>query len=328
MPLRIQNKWVWDFWFAQDGADYHIFYLQAPRSLRQEKLRHWHVSIGHAVSQDLRIWQVLPDALKPSPENENVWDNYTIWTGSIIGHRGLWYLFYTGVNRQEKGLVQRIGLATSPDLITWKKHDTNPILEVDPRWYEVLDLDLWHDQAWRDPWVFKLDGRFLAFITARSNSGHHPSGRGVVGHAWSDDLIQWQIGPPVAAPGEFGQLEVPQLVEINGRFYLIFCVGRKEYSQARRIRPDIEQVTGTHYMVADQPLGPYQFLTDKFLLGDASGSRYAGKIIRDPNGHWVLMTSRSWLANGDFAGEIADPLEIEVEQSGLLRVVIPPNFQP
>ena len=48
-------------------------------------------------------------------------------------------MLYTGVNRAEGGLVQRIGLAASDDLVHWDKHPGNPVLEVDPEWYEVLD---------------------------------------------------------------------------------------------------------------------------------------------------------------------------------------------
>jgi beta-fructofuranosidase len=27
MPLRLPDKWVWDFWLARDGEDYHVYYL-------------------------------------------------------------------------------------------------------------------------------------------------------------------------------------------------------------------------------------------------------------------------------------------------------------
>jgi beta-fructofuranosidase len=73
MTLRLPDKWVWDFWLAQDGPDYHIFYLQAPRLLGDPGLRHWNVSIGHAVSPDLRNWRVLPDALHPGSSGD--WDD-------------------------------------------------------------------------------------------------------------------------------------------------------------------------------------------------------------------------------------------------------------
>ena len=77
MALRLPDKWVWDFWLAQDGPDYHTFYLQALRSLQDEKLRHWNVSVGHAVSQNLCDWDILPDALHPS--STEAWDDYTTW---------------------------------------------------------------------------------------------------------------------------------------------------------------------------------------------------------------------------------------------------------
>jgi beta-fructofuranosidase len=213
MALRLPGKWLWDFWLAQDGPDYHVFYLQAPRSLGKQELRHWNVSIGHAVSYDLRKWQVLPDALCPGLAG--AWDDYTTWTGSVIQHDGLWYLFYTGGCWPEQGLIQRIGLATSTDLIRWHKHPATPLISADPRWYELLDLNLWHDQAWRDPWVFRHPERddFHTFITARVNHGP-ADGRGVIAHARSRNLVNWEVLPPVTEPGDFGHLEVPQLTAL------------------------------------------------------------------------------------------------------------------
>jgi beta-fructofuranosidase len=33
VTLRLADRWVWDFWVAREGADYHVFYLKAPREL-------------------------------------------------------------------------------------------------------------------------------------------------------------------------------------------------------------------------------------------------------------------------------------------------------
>lgn len=319
MALQLADKWVWDFWLARDGADHHIFYLQAPKSLGDERQRHWHVSIGHAVSRDLVNWTVLPDALAPSRSDSGQWDDYTTWTGSVIRHQGQWYLFYTGSCRAERGLVQRIGVATSADLITWRKHPANPLLEVDTRWYEKLDAGLWHDEAWRDPWVFAHGGRFHMYITARGLNGE-PSGRGVIGHATSADLIQWTCLPPVAHPGEFGHMEVPQLAEIEGRWYLFFCVGYGQFAAARRARPASADVIGTHYLVGPSPLGPFEMIEDEFLLADLAGSRYAGKAVQDPSGRWCFLTSRAWTGDGGFIGEIDDPIPLRVLPDGRLRV--------
>jgi len=33
VTLRFDDRWVWDFWLADEGPLTHVFYLQAPRSL-------------------------------------------------------------------------------------------------------------------------------------------------------------------------------------------------------------------------------------------------------------------------------------------------------
>lgn len=63
MALRLGDHWVWDSWVADDGENYHLFFLRAARSLRDPARRHYRASIGHAVSPNLRTWRVLPDAL-------------------------------------------------------------------------------------------------------------------------------------------------------------------------------------------------------------------------------------------------------------------------
>ena len=318
MSLQLPNKWLWDFWLAQDGPDYHLFYLQSPQQPYQV-FRHFNVSVGHAVSQDLINWKVLPDALAPSWGVPHVWDNYTTWTGSVFRHDGRWYMFYTGAMMEERAIIQRIGVAVSSDLIHWEKHPGNPIVVADPKWYELLDLTQWHDQAWRDPWVFEHDGKFHMLVTARVKEGPGHA-RGVIGHCYSDDLIHWTVAEPVSAPGEFGHLEVPQWVEIEGRWYVFFCTGHNAYSEARRAR-GVELVTGTHYLVGDAPLGPFKLLTDEFLYADPLGTYYAGKVIRDPKGNWVLMTSHSHAPEDRFVGQLANPVPIKVEADGRLSVV-------
>lgn len=318
--LRLPDKWLWDFWLARDGADHHLFFLQAPRSLGDPELRHWHVSIGHAVSQDLCTWQLLPDAVHPG--GAGAWDDYTTWTGSVIRHDGLWFMFYTGTRRAERGLVQRIGLATSIDLVRWQKHAANPLLLADLRWYEQLDPDLWPDQAWRDPYLFRHPGtgEFQALITARANHGP-ADGRGVIGHATSSDLHHWRGQPPLTEPGEFGHLEVPQWVACKGRYYLLFCAQAGVQSTRRRQRPGVPNVTGTYYLLADAPLGPFRAVTDEPLAGDQHGATYAGKLLQGPAGDWLFLTSLQYDAEGTFVGALADPVPVEIDGLGHLHLV-------
>ena len=315
MTLKLSTHWVWDFWFARDGADYHLFYLKAPRALGDPELRHWNVCIGHSVSQDLIDWHTLPDAIQPAAQDSDAWDNYTTWTGCVVQHEDLWYLFYTGTCRAEKGLIQRIGLATSPDLIRWEKHPANPLIEADPRWYEQLDRQLWHDQAWRDPWVFQHEGIFHALITGRANDGPRDQ-RGVIAHARSTDLIRWEVLPPLAQPGAFGQMEVPQLVAIEDGYYLIFSCDAEHVSRGHQERFGAR--TGTYYLYADSPLGPYRPLSDQLLLGDEAGRFYSGKLVQGPDRQWYLMAFKNLSPNGDFIGELSDPMPVQITRNGRL----------
>lgn len=323
MTLHLKDKWVWDFWFAKDRGDYHIFYLQAPRALVDPEIRHWHASVGHAVSKDLRHWQTLPDAVLPST-HEDAWDSLTTWTGSIIQHKGTWYMFYTGTDRSDQGLVQRIGLALSDDLQNWRRYDHNPIITLDPAWYELLDKDIWYEQTWRDPWVFACDGKFHALITARSKQGD-PKARGVIGHAVSDDLLHWEIGAPLAEPGEFAYLEVPQLVAINHKWYLIFCVEKEKYAPQRLARKKGKAVTGTHYLIAEQPLGPFRLPENDVLYGDQAGSSYSGKLIQDHTGEWKFMAALFKGGANGFVGDISDPMPVHIGENGAIQVLSPNN---
>ena len=319
MTLHLNDKWVWDFWFAQDGADTHIFYLQAPRALKDPDQRHWHSSIGHAVSQDLFHWEILPDALKPA-ENADAWDGLTTWTGSTFQHNKRWYLFYTGTSRSDDGHVQRIGLATSEDLVNWQKYSDNPMINIDPQWYEVFDEAVWYEQTWRDPWIFELNETFYALITARSNKGE-PSGRGVIGLARSKDLLHWDVLPPITDPGAFAYLEVPQLLKINQRWYLLFCVERDRYANQHLAKKGDRAVTGTHYKFADQPLGPFRQLEYDVLHGDRKGKTYSGKLVKDQTGAWKFMAAIQYDNLGQYVGDISDPMPIEIHEDGSLIVV-------
>lgn len=315
MALRLPDKWVWDFWLASQGDVRHAFYLQAPRSLGRSVLRHHNASIGHAVSTDLREWTVLPDAL--SPGSSGSWDDLATWTGSVIRHDGRWKMLYTGINRSEGGLIQRIGLAVSDDLVRWSKHPGNPVLEADGRWYELLDLARWRDQSWRDPWLHDgSDGMVEALITARSREGA-PDGAGVIAQARSQDLVDWEVLPPLTAPGEFAQVECPQLVSLDGHQLILFSCLAEDHSAARLERRGGEAVTGTFLFRSEEPGAPY-LPSDDPIIGDSElGPLYAGKLVEVEPGTWGLMAFRG-AGDRDFLGELTDPLPVDIAGAGEL----------
>jgi beta-fructofuranosidase len=316
--LRLADKWIWDFWLARREREYHLFYLQAPRSLGDPELRHANATVGHAVSGNLRDWTVLPDALRPGPRG--AWDDRATWTGSIVWHEGMWWCFYTGTRLGEDGRIQRVGAALSDDLLRWRKHPANPLIELDRRRYETFDPQAWFEQAWRDPWVMRMDGAFHAFITARAPAGVADA-RGVIAHASSQDLERWEVGDPIAIEpaGQFGHLEVPQIVALGSRWYLFFSTAAATHSAGWRERTRREPRTGTYYAVAGAPTGPFS-LIESAPLGPGDGTTcYAGRVVDTEQGPQYLAF-RGCDARGAFAGELIDPLPVGIEPDGRLTL--------
>lgn len=315
MTLRLDDYWIWDFWTISSGNVHHIFFLKAPKSIGDPEQRHWNVSIGHAESTDLRDWTVVSDVTAPSALG--AWDDKSTWTGSVIWHDGRWVMLYTGTSHAEEGLVQRVGMLTSDDLYHWERVP-EPVLTAHPDFHEMLDLTMWHDQAWRDPWmhVDPSDGHVHVFVTARSNQGDRYD-RGVIAHARSRDLLTWEMLPSITAPPGFGQLEVPQLVTLGDRWYMLFASDVDTQSEERRATGP---GTGTYYLDADSPYGPFSMLGDGALEVDRLGTTYAGKVSHTSDGP-VFMAWNRFEPDGSFAGHLTAPRPIEVNADGSLMIV-------
>ncbi|SFS15976.1 beta-fructofuranosidase [Microbacterium sp. cf046] len=303
----LPDSWVWDFWFADDGEHYHVFFLHASRALHDPERRHLRASIGHAVSDDLVSWRRVADALVR--DDAPAFDDVATWTGSVVRHDdGTWYLYYTGVSFEGGRNVQRLGYATSADLSIWTKAADNPVLESDSRWYERAADSPWNEETWRDPWVMRDPGGagWHILVTARAVRGDSDT-RGVVGHAVSADLRTWEARPPLSepVPEGFGQLEVMQVEEVDGRPVLIFSCLPPQASERRR---------------AESPRGaiwaaPADSITGPFRIGEAYAlteqDLYVGRLLRRrDDGQWLLFAFRNFAADGAFVGGITDGMPI------------------
>lgn len=321
--LAFEDRWVWDSWYAHDGARWHVFFLQADRALINPDLRHWNVTQGHAVSDDLVHWTPLGTCFEPA--SAPAWDDFTVWTGSVVrDDAGGWHLFYTGTARAEEGLYQRIGHAVSDDLHQWRRVGDGLCLDLTGPHASAYETDhargIWHDRAMRDPWVMRDpdgDGWLMVF-TARAAGIAEPNAGGAIGLATSPDLMAWTLQPPVFTGG-YGQLEVPQVFEAGGRWYCLFCTMAQHFSRAEAMRIPGGPVSGTHYLMADHPRGPWRIAPGRFLDGALPCRRYAGRVVETGAG-LHLMGFADQGPDGRFRGVLMDPAPVAVLPDGHLAL--------
>jgi beta-fructofuranosidase len=313
--LHLEHDYLWDFWTLQHQGKTHLFYLYAPRSLPHPEDRHANARVGHAVSEDLIHWDVLQEALGPSPQS--AWDDRAIWTGSVMAlPDGRFAMPYTSSSLAEDGKIQRVGMAFSEDLIRWEKHP-EPVLEADPRFYEQETQIRGKELHFRDPYIVReADGRYRVFVTARLREGGEYFGRGCIATATSTDLIQWESEPAAAAlPGVF-QLEVPQFWQAHGRDYLFFSTG------ADCILPGygVPRLTGTFYLVREPGESEYRYGgvtigTDGFgRQGRFFGSeKYILKLLPDASGRTVALWWFGYDWEGNFSGTLSEPVPVRFD---------------
>lgn len=249
---------VGDIEVFADGDELHLFHLTLPN----------HDVVQHAVSTDGLSWKSLPAALRTGDPGEA--DDDQIWTMSVTqrGDRD-YVMLYTSLARADHGRVQRTAQATSTDLIHWTKSPRNPVASADPKWYEA-DPAEWGAVSWRDPKPIRVGDRWFAAVCAREKSGPLTR-RGCVGLIESGDLERWEVRPPLFAPRGYWDLECPQVVEIEGAYYLTAAI--------------MEDRT-QRYWRSDRFEGPYAIPPDGGQL--APFGHYAGRMCRWRDQHLFL----------------------------------------
>lgn len=175
-------------WIRDAVGVYHLFF--------QTEGLYAGSQIEHYTTTDLRVLRYVGTALEPEPGG---WDHYGLWAPHVIKHDGTYYMFYTGVTGRgsDPDTKQRIGVATSTDLVTWRRYPANhcPGTSGDGCIYECIES--WttaggpegsYNQQCRDPFtIWDADNnRWLMFLTAKSTNGYAE-----VAVAHSTDLVHW-----------------------------------------------------------------------------------------------------------------------------------------
>ena len=320
---------MWDTWCIERAGEVHLFHLQAQahESTRPKEDLQW---LGHAVSRDLIHWQERPLAIPPNVPG--TLDDMQIWTGCVMEHAGLYYLYFTMRSTRDEGNGQHIGLATSPDLETWTRHPGNPVISPDPAYYISHEKPLpaphfTHQDRTRirgtvdcrDLVIFPdPSGKgWFGFYAARVWAEEGPE-QSVIATVHTTDLIHWKHLPPAFAPKKYNCIEVPDVFQLNGRWYMTCLTGH--YMGSRGIFTDPYFNRGTIYAVADCPEGPYrEFAEDNVLIGGNDLScGYSCRTVVFEGERLELFTQlcpqENWMAT------VSPPYTLRTTTEGYLRL--------
>ncbi|HET8630905.1 MAG TPA: hypothetical protein VFL91_26085 [Thermomicrobiales bacterium] len=247
------DRALWDCWLFPHEDRYHLFYQQKRAGERDT------TAVGHAVSTDLVRWaDVEPAYVKGEGD---AWDAGPLRTGTTVRRGDRFYL----VNGAAQGGVDKLGVSVSDDLLHWTKYPGNPVSAPDPRWYEADPATGPLDNvAWRDPCILPDGDGYIAYLCARRATGP-VSGRGTVATLRSPDLLRWEAGPPLDVPACFVMLEVPDVFELDGRWFLLHSTTPRFGGRLQTSDPDL--VAGTHVLWAERRDGPYTRPPRDVLIG-------------------------------------------------------------
>ena len=265
---------------------YHLFHLIIPN----------HDYIAHATSDDGISWKRVKNALFVGDPGE--WDDDMLWTMHVVEAGGKFEMYYTGLQRKDRGGISRIGFAESTDLLNWTKNQKD-IYPIEPKgiYYETHDLNPRKWLSFRDPFKFEYRGEIYLLMAARAVTGP-VSRRGCIGIVKiTNDIVQ--LMPPLLYPLVYDDIECPCVFELSGRFYLVGS-----------IREDIK----VRYWFAPDFLGEYHSFHDDVLLPQGN---YAARIVWDGK---HLLIYNFFYAHGQINSlrVLPPPKQLETDKKGRL----------
>lgn len=244
-PYLIQPK---DFALVQGGWTpggawgFHIFYIRQNQYLDANNTTK---NIGHAVSDTLSGWTIVDTTAIEVRSGR--FDAGHVWAPTVVLQGVIYNMFYTGVDALGN---QRIGRATSTDLVNWDQGDSVLTVQNLAAFADLSPDSLYGGLAQlRDPFVMEdpsAPGEYLMYyVTVRADR----SPEMVVGLArshgnlgsWGGTAPIWSTSygwPKTGNPPTAFVVESPHAFLRNGSWWLFSTVnGDSVWSQSNSISP-------------------------------------------------------------------------------------------
>jgi len=211
---------------------YESYDIKAPRTLKKKDGKYYSLYgayprqggyelrpgyEGIAMSEDGISWKRAKDEpiLSVYQEDCGEWEKDCIYQPWLLEHEGLYYNFYNAAN----GKVEQLGMATSSNLLDWKRYKNNPVISVGAKgsYNEVFSSDAK---------IFRDKDHWAAFFFGVGKGGAH------IMMAFSKDLINWTVDPvPIyeagGNPSGIDQKYAHKISLVwnpsNETFYMFYC---------------------------------------------------------------------------------------------------------
>jgi predicted GH43/DUF377 family glycosyl hydrolase len=193
----------------KNGDRYQMWYTGQARG------RSW---IGYATSRDGRTWRRM--SRRPVLSAEAPWEKVAVMCPHVLfdDRAGTYRMWYSGGEQYEPNAI---GYATSPDGLTWTKHEGNPMFRPEPK-------DAWERDRVTACQVIRRGDWFVMFYIGFQDRDHSQ-----IGLARSrDGITGWQRHPanPIIRRGEdkwdHDAVYKPYAI-LDDRRWLLWYNGRK-----------------------------------------------------------------------------------------------------
>ena len=308
LPARI--GWMNDpNGFSYFDGHYHLFYQYYPYDSKWGPM-HW----GHAVSDDLVHWEMLPAAMAP----DQPYDGQGCFSGSALDlGDGRHLLMYTGVREVGKNLDGSVNLQQTQclavgDGLDYVKYDGNPVISSD------MLPEGFNPEHFRDPKIWRGDdGVYHAVMGARTYEGD-----GSILQYRSADLLHWEFECVLATNGgRYGTMwECPDTFELDGKQVLLV-------SPQDMLAESNEFISGNGTLAILGHLDPETgtLIEEHHQSVDYGIDFYATQTLLTPDGRRVMV---GWMQNWDtismgndlpWFGQITLPRELSIRNGRLCQ---------